>query len=251
MVQNGLELLITLLQNPSLDIVKGSLGCISVISSRARPRGCQLVQLGALTWIKHHTETVAADNVDMIRSLLVAISALSKPFANKDAIAECGLIPFMAKHIGSSNSDVVFAATSAMIYTASGHYTNKNRVAAYPGCLATLINLVATGSSEHKDRAAGVLFNLSASSNVAVQILLSEGVPPLLKMLVSENSNAIGCLCNMSYTEAVRSLIWTIISKSHEDVKQLIKLTEANNFKVGFFASATLCFLLLDEHNSV
>ena len=247
--QDGLPLLLSLLRHETRGVVLGSLACIAVVAARARSRSCELVQLGVLAQMRTLFESCGEAEVDLARSLLVAVSALAKAFANKDAIAESGLISFMSRYIACGNSDLIYAATSALIFTASGHYTNKNRVASYPGCLATLVTLLASGTQEQKDRAAGVLFNLSASSNVAVQIMLSEGLPPLLKMLATENSNATGCLCNMSYTEAVRSLVWTTISKSQDDVKQLVNLTRANNFKVGFFASATLSFLLLDDHN--
>jgi len=63
----------------------------------------------------------------------------------------------MIKYLESQDSDLIFAATSALIFTSSGHYTNKNRVSAYPGCLQSLISLLSSPNAEHKDRAAGVV----------------------------------------------------------------------------------------------
>lgn len=194
----GLEPLIRQMLSPNVEVQCNAVGCITNLATHDDNK-TKIAKSGALVPL---TRLARSKDMRVQRNATGALLNMTHSDENRQQLVNAGAIPVLVGLLGSSDTDVQYYCTTALSNIAVDATNRKKLAQTEPRLVQNLIGLMESSSLKVQCQAALALRNLASDEKYQIEIVRSNGLPPLLRLLRSSFLplilSAAACVRNVS-----------------------------------------------------
>lgn len=213
----GLEPLIRQMLSPNVEVQCNAVGCITNLATHGEycvglNRSCdrshtsppddnktKIAKSGALVPL---TRLARSKDMRVQRNATGALLNMTHSDENRQQLVNAGAIPVLVGLLSSSDTDVQYYCTTALSNIAVDAVNRKKLAQTEPRLVQNLIGLMESSSLKVQCQSALALRNLASDEKYQIEIVRSNGLPPLLRLLRSSFLplilSAAACVRNVS-----------------------------------------------------
>jgi vacuolar protein 8 len=203
----GLEPLIRQMLSPNVEVQCNAVGCITNLATHDDNK-TKIAKSGALVPL---TRLARSKDMRVQRNATGALLNMTHSDENRQQLVNAGAIPVLVGLLGSSDTDVQYYCTTALSNIAVDAANRKKLAQTEPRLVQNLIGLMESSSLKVQCQSALALRNLASDEKYQIEIVRSNGLPPLLRLLRSSFLplilSAAACVRNVSIHPANESPI--------------------------------------------
>ncbi|PWN28683.1 putative VAC8-vacuolar membrane protein required for the cytoplasm-to-vacuole targeting [Jaminaea rosea] len=194
----GLEPLIRQMLSPNVEVQCNAVGCITNLATHDDNK-TKIAKSGALVPL---TRLARSKDMRVQRNATGALLNMTHSDENRQQLVNAGAIPVLVGLLGSSDTDVQYYCTTALSNIAVDAANRRKLAQGEPRLVQNLIGLMESSSLKVQCQAALALRNLASDEKYQIEIVRSNGLPPLLRLLRSSFLplilSAAACVRNVS-----------------------------------------------------
>lgn len=194
----GLEPLIRQMLSPNVEVQCNAVGCITNLATHDDNK-TKIAKSGALVPL---TRLARSKDMRVQRNATGALLNMTHSDDNRQQLVNAGAIPVLVGLLGSADTDVQYYCTTALSNIAVDAINRKKLAQTEPRLVQNLIGLMESSSLKVQCQAALALRNLASDEKYQIEIVTSDGLPPLLRLLRSSFLplilSAAACVRNIS-----------------------------------------------------
>ncbi|PWN50315.1 putative VAC8-vacuolar membrane protein required for the cytoplasm-to-vacuole targeting [Violaceomyces palustris] len=194
----GLEPLIRQMLSPNVEVQCNAVGCITNLATHDDNK-TKIAKSGALVPL---TRLARSKDMRVQRNATGALLNMTHSDENRQQLVNAGAIPVLVGLLGSSDTDVQYYCTTALSNIAVDSANRKKLAQTEPRLVQNLIGLMESSSLKVQCQSALALRNLASDEKYQIEIVRSNGLPPLLRLLRSSFLplilSAAACVRNVS-----------------------------------------------------
>ena len=157
------------------------MGCITNLATHDDNK-TKIAKSGALVPL---TRLARSKDIRVQRNAAGALLNMTHSDENRQQLVNAGAISVLVTLLNSSDTDVQYYCTTALSNIAVDSVNRKKLAQSEPRLVQNLIGLMESGSLKVQCQAALALRNLASDEKYQIEIVRSNGLPPLLRLLRS------------------------------------------------------------------
>ena len=177
----GLEPLIRQMLSPNVEVQCNAVGCITNLATHDDNKS-KIAKSGALVPL---TRLARSKDIRVQRNAAGALLNMTHSDENRQQLVNAGAISVLVSLLSSADTDVQYYCTTALSNIAVDSVNRKKLAQSEPRLVQNLIGLMESGSLKVQCQAALALRNLASDEKYQIEIVRSNGLPPLLRLLRS------------------------------------------------------------------
>ncbi|EEB05037.1 vacuolar protein Vac8 [Schizosaccharomyces japonicus yFS275] len=195
---NGLELLIRQMMSPHVEVQCNAVGCITNLATLDENKS-KIAHSGALGPL---TRLAKSKDIRVQRNATGALLNMTHSKENRQQLVNAGTIPVLVSLLPSTDTDVQYYCTTAISNIAVDAEHRKRLAQSEPKLVQLLIQLMESATPKVQCQAALALRNLASDERYQIEIVQSNGLPSLLRLLKSSYLPlilaSVACIRNIS-----------------------------------------------------
>jgi vacuolar protein 8 len=194
----GLTPLIRQMLSPNVEVQCNAVGCITNLATHEENKA-KIARSGALGPL---TRLAKSRDMRVQRNATGALLNMTHSDENRQQLVNAGAIPVLVQLLSSTDVDVQYYCTTALSNIAVDFSNRRKLASSEPKLVQSLVNLMDSSSPKVQCQAALALRNLASDEKYQLDIVRSNGLPPLLRLLQSSYLplilSAVACIRNIS-----------------------------------------------------
>lgn len=225
----GLEPLIKQMLSPNVEVQCNAVGCVTNLATHDENKA-KIARSGALVPL---TRLAKSKDMRVQRNATGALLNMTHSDENRQQLVSAGAIPVLVSLLSSPDTDVQYYCTTALSNIAVDGNNRKKLAQTETRLIQSLVNLMDSSSPKVQCQAALALRNLASDEKYQLEIVRSNGLAPLYRLLQSTFLplilSSVACIRNISIHPLNESpiidfnfvppLIDLLISTEHEEVQ--------------------------------
>ncbi|WBW70843.1 vacuolar protein-membrane adaptor Vac8 [Schizosaccharomyces osmophilus] len=195
---NGLDLLIRQMMSPHVEVQCNAVGCITNLATLDENKS-KIAHSGALGPL---TRLAKSKDIRVQRNATGALLNMTHSYENRQQLVNAGTIPVLVSLLPSLDADVQYYCTTSISNIAVDAIHRKKLAQSEPKLVRSLIQLMDTASPKVQCQAALALRNLASDERYQIEIVQSNALPSLLRLLRSSYLPlilaSVACVRNIS-----------------------------------------------------
>lgn len=215
--------------SPNVEVQCNAVGCITNLATHDDNKA-KIARSGALVPL---TRLAKAKDMRVQRNATGALLNMTHSDENRQQLVDAGAIPVLVALLSSTDSDVQYYCTTALSNIAVDAANRKKLAQTEPHLIKSLVTLMDSSSPKVQCQAALALRNLASDEKYQLEIVRSNGLAALYRLLQSTylplTLSSVACIRNISIHPLNESpiidfnfvppLIDLLVSTDHEEVQ--------------------------------
>jgi len=194
----GLDPLIRQMMSSNVEVQCNAVGCITNLATHDENKS-RVARSGALGPL---TKLAKSKDLRVQRNATGALLNMTHSDENRQQLVNAGAIPVLVSLLSSPDTDVQYYCTTALSNIAVDAANRKKLATSEPRLVQALVSLMDVQSPKVQCQAALALRNLASDEKYQIDIVRSNGLPALLRLLQSAYLplvlSSVACIRNIS-----------------------------------------------------